>query len=55
MKKKKYTLEQQYYRDLFNALMDIAMKDKRIPEKLLKSWDKVANYLGDIAKGRNPK
>lgn len=52
MKKKKYTQKQQYYRNVFDALMDIATKDKHIPEQLLEAWDKVANYLGDVAEGR---
>jgi len=50
--KKKYTPKQQYYRDVFDALMDIAITDKRIPKRLLKAWDEVANYLGDVAEGR---
>ena len=49
---KKYTPKQQYYRNVFDALMDIAIRDKRIPRRLLKAWDEVANYLGDVAEGR---
>jgi len=51
---KEKTQKQQYYQDVFDALMDIAITDKQIPERLLEAWDKVANYLGDVAMGRKP-
>ena len=46
------TTKQQHYQDVFDALMDIAMTDKNIPKELLENWDNVADYIGDIASGR---
>ncbi len=59
MKKKKHkklkppiTNRQWYYQDAFDALMDIAMRHPRPPKKLLEAWDAVADFIGDVAKGR---
>lgn len=51
-KEKKTTLEQKYYRSVFDALMDIAMRHPKPPVKLLEAWDEVANFIGDVAMGR---
>ena len=51
-KKQTYTKKQQYYRDIFDALMDIAMQRPYPPKRLLKSWDAVADFIGDVAMGR---
>jgi hypothetical protein len=50
--KKKQTPKQKYYGDVFDALMDIAVRHPRPPKKLLEAWDEVANFIGDVATGR---
>lgn len=52
LERRKYMPRRQYYRKVFDALMDIALTDKHIPKRLFKAWDEVANYLGDVAEGR---
>lgn len=52
MKKKKMTPKQEYYSQVFDALMDIAMRNPRPPKKLLEAWDNVADFIGDVAMGR---
>lgn len=46
------TTKQEYYRGLFDALMDIAMRNPKPPKKILEAWDIVANFIGDVATGR---
>ena len=49
---KKMTSKQKYYRSVFAALMDIAMRNPKPPKKLLEAWDMVADFIGDVAMGR---
>ena len=41
-----------FYKQTFDMLMEIGMRDLKIPKKLLTKFDEVADYLGDIATGR---
>ncbi len=52
MKAKNRTPKQEYYFNVFNDLMNIATSNPRPPKKLLEAWDSVANFIGDVAKGR---
>ena len=51
-KKNKLTPKQEYYRNIFDALMYIACRSPKPPKKLLEAWDDVANFIGDVATGR---
>lgn len=40
---------------VFDTLMDFGMSNPHIPQDILEAIDRVANYCGDIAKGRKVK
>jgi len=50
--KKKKTPKQQMHQDIFDYLSFWALKDRKVPKKVLEALDVVLDYMGDIASGR---